>query len=353
MYRTGDRAMSVLRWLALSWIFLTPMLCAAQPAVSVLDLNALPKIDSAGRDGYRDLFLVGATPRAWAVAPDGKYGGGWGARSLEEARARALKSCADKGGQGCAIYAENLDVVWPGKTNKPRTAPPPRLIGDAHYEIGPDDRFFWYGPQTARGILVFGHGYGGPSADGRSSQPPGWTRSFNNVGYDVVRFARDPGWDGQRDEVGEWLRVALAELRKRGWKQIIVAGQSRGAYNALQTLDTPGLADVVIAASTAAFGATPGANHSETNLWTMFGAAASPQARVAYIQFTGDEYTPDLEARTALVNRRLKPGVGSLLMIDRPEGFSTHFGQTQPLFASKFGPCLLRFATDAAPPSAC
>ena len=345
--------MGGLRWVTLSCLLLAPMLCAAQPAVSVLDFAAMPKIDPAGQEAYRANFLVGSTPRAWVISPDGKYGGSYGARSLEDARARALKSCADKGGQGCAIYAENLDVVWPGKTNKPRAAPPTRLIGDAHYEIAPDDRFFWYGPQAARGILVFGHGYGGPDADARSSQPPGWTRSFNNVGYDVVRFARDPAWDGQRDKVGEWLRVGLADLRKRGWKQIIVAGQSRGAYNALQTLDTPGLADVVIAGSTAAFGASPSANHSETNLWTMFGAAASPQARVVYMQFKGDEYTPDLAARTELVNSRLKPNVGSLLMIDRPEGFSTHSGQSQPLFGPKFGPCLLRVATEPAPPSAC
>ena len=345
--------MFMVRLAFLGWMVVTPTLVLAQPAVSVLDLAALPKIDAAGLNSYRDLFLVGPTPRAWAIAPDGKYGGMWGTRSLEDARAGAIKSCTAKGGQGCAIYAEDLDVVWPGKLSKSRAAPPAQLIRDDHLAIVPDERFFWYGPQAARGILVFGHGYGGSGVDARKSQPPGWTRAFNNVGFDVVRFARDPGWDGQRDKVGEWLRAGLADLRQRGWKQIIVAGQSRGAYNALQTLDKPGLADVVIAGAAAAFGADPSANRSETDLWTMFGAAAAPNTRVAYILFKDDNYTPDPDARVALINSRLKPHVGPLLLIDRPEGFSTHSGQTQALFASKFGPCLLRFATEANPPLAC
>ena len=51
-----------------------------------------------------------------------------------------------------------------------------------------------------------------------------------------------------------WLRDDLAELRRRGYRQVVVAGQSRGGWDALMILNQAGLADVVIAIAPAAHG---------------------------------------------------------------------------------------------------
>jgi len=328
-------------------------LAAAQAKIGILDLKAMPLTDTAALKAYQDGFLVFPTNRAFAISSNGKFGIIGNANTIEAAREAAVKSCVSKGGEACAIYAENLDVVWPGRKPTARAATPDRLITIEHSDLAPDQRFLWYGPKQARGILVFGHGYGGAAQDARMTQPPAWTRVFNNNGYDVVRFARDPAWDGQRDLVAQWLRTGLAELRKAGWKHIVVAGQSRGSYNAFQVLDTPGLADVVISGAAAAYGQGPGNNRTLADLWTMFGAAASPLTRVAFIQFDGDDFNPDPAARTVLINDRLKPRVGPILMIDRPKGFTGHGAQTNRAFVDHFGGCLWRFATDPSPPSAC
>ena len=231
--------MRVLGWLLGAVMALAaPGLAVAQAKFDVLDMKALPPMDAAGVKAYQDGFLLFPTNRAFAIAKNGKFGSAGNASSLENARAGALRECETKDGEKCAIYAENLDVVWSGRKPTPRATSPDSLVTVEHSEFAVDKRFFWYGPQAARGVLVFGHGYGGEAQDARLTQPPSWTRVFNNNGYDVVRFARDPAWDGQRDLVGQWLRTGLAELRKRGWKHIVAAGQSRGSYNALQTLDT-------------------------------------------------------------------------------------------------------------------
>ena len=345
--------MRVLGWVLGLVAMAVPGLVVAQAKIDILDLKAVPLIDAAGLKAYQDGFLLFPTNRAFAISSNGISGSVGNASTIASAREGAIKSCTSKGGENCAIYAENLDVVWPGRKPTARAVAPDTLVTVEHSELAADQRFLWYGPKLARGILVFGHGYGGESQDARMTQPPAWTRVFNNNGYDVVRFARDPAWDGQRDLVGQWLRTGLAELRKRGWKHIVAAGQSRGSYNALQVLDTPGLADVVISGVAGAYGQGPGNNRTLADLWTMFGTAASPVTRVGFIQFDGDDYTPDPAARTRLIEDRLKPRVGPILMIDRPDGFTGHGAQYNRAFVDRFGECLWRFATDPTPPSGC
>ncbi len=69
----------------------------------------------SGLEVYRDRFLMANLPRAWAIASDGSAGGQGAGGTIEKTREAALKSCVDKGGTDCAIYAENLDVVWRGR----------------------------------------------------------------------------------------------------------------------------------------------------------------------------------------------------------------------------------------------
>ena len=111
-------------------------------------------------------------PRAMAVASSGQYGWSGGGHSIEDVRARALKSCADKGGADCAIYAEDLQVVWQGRPLQQLPPVPGPLIATRDYAFAPDARFFWWGPQTARGVLVWGHGKSATAMTGGDEQPP-------------------------------------------------------------------------------------------------------------------------------------------------------------------------------------
>ena len=327
-----------------------PALAAPAP---VLDARAVPYLDDAGRASY-EAWLRTNLPRAFAVSPSGKLGWASGdiRDTIEAVRDKALQQCAAKGASGCALYAENLDVVWPGQQS--HAAPPPGpLVKTWNYALVPDARFIWHGPTAARGVVVWAHGYGGPELDNRGIQPQSLIRPLNNVGYDVVRFDREPMADA-RDRAAGWLHDGLQEMRRIGYRSVVAAGQSRGAWNSLQVLDTPGLADVVIAVSPAAHGTGDSTNLTAQydDLRAIMAGVPDTRTRVAFVQFSGDTFIGDPDRRTRLM-QGAAPRLGALLLIDRPEGFTGHGASATAAFGRRYGECLMHFTIDPSPPRSC
>jgi thiol-disulfide isomerase/thioredoxin len=80
-------------------------------AAGLNDIEAVPYLDQAGKDGYRE-FLTAAKHRAFAIAPGGAwtwYGGGSTAESVAE---DTLHTCEFDAGQPCIIYAVDDRVVF-------------------------------------------------------------------------------------------------------------------------------------------------------------------------------------------------------------------------------------------------
>ncbi len=270
----------------------------------------MPKLDAAGRASYANFLMVNL-PRAFAAGGQGAFGWQGGRGTLETARAKALESCAAKGAADCTVYAENLDVVWQGRAPQAVAAPGP-FTSTWNYSIVPDNRYFWHGPAAAVGVYVWGHGFGmmngaGALADARGLQPQPHVRVFNNVGFDVVRFDRDPNADA-RDRAAGWLEEALLNLRRRGYRRIVVGGQSRGGWNSLQMLAHAGLADAVVAISPAAHGSGGSTNLTAQydDLRQLVDAVPQASTRLAFVQFKADPYAGDLSGRKALIER-LRP----------------------------------------------
>jgi hypothetical protein len=65
--------------------------------------------------------------------------------------------------------------------------------------------------------------------------------------------------------------------------------------------------------------------------------------------FTGDNFVPDPDARSALVQELLPSHVGHVLWLDRPDGITGHGGGNTWQFNDRFGGCILRFVTAATP----
>ncbi len=319
----------------------------AQPAV--LDAAAVPGLDAAGRASYRS-WLDANLPRALAIGTNGRVGWSSGDGSMQAVQERALAACQQQGGTDCTIYAENLAVVWPEHPSPPPPPPPGSLISTPSYDFTPDPRFIWWGPKLARGVVVWAHGRG---PDARGMQPPPGLRPFNNLGFDVVRFDRYAMSD-YRDSAAGWLRSGLAALRRWGYRFVIVGGQSRGGWNALQMLQQPGLADVVVAVSPASQGEGDSSDllAQLDELRSLIAEIPPSRARLAFVQFSNDAYASDESARERMIER-LRPRVGALLSIDRPEGFSGHFAGASLGFAERYGECLLHFAIDPQPADRC
>lgn len=210
------------------------------------------------------------------------------------------------------------------------------------------------GPAEAAGALVFAHGRGGGGEDYRGLPPPPWVERFAAAGFDVLLFDRHPNSD-DTDRAARWLRAGLARLRAEGYRRIVVAGQSRGGWNALQVLDVPGLVDVAIAIAPAAHGqgGSPNLLAQADQLRAILERADAPDARVAVVQFAGDPFALDPAGRAALVRNRLAGRVAAVLLVDRPAGFIGHAAGHDRRFADRFGDCLFAFATAADPPRAC
>lgn len=337
-----------------SWLPILLLMLAGTAAraadLSILDIAAVPHLNAGGQASYR-VFLLNNTPRAFAISSSG-HSGWTTAPTLEQARSKALSLCAGYGGTDCVIYAENLSVVYPGR---PRIDPPPvpgPLITGSGYAFVPDQRFIWHGPQSARGLIVWGHGKAGNQTDLSQEQPQSYVRVFNNAGFDVVRFARDPVSDSENN-ASDWLQENLPKLRAMGWHLIVAAGQSTGAWASLSTIDKPGLADAVIAVSAAYLnGSNQGAQAA--GLYRLTHGAKLPNTRVALVYFEGDPYvTEGIDARVEHLRDGLAGRVGPVLVIERPPGFHGHGGAYASDFGRRYGPCLLRFVADPSPPASC
>jgi hypothetical protein len=316
---------------------------AAGPPFAILDATAVPYLPEDGRDDYAR-FVLQATPRAFALSPNGAWGWAAAQESVEAAETRALEICGRWDPKGCRIYARDLDIVWRGREAPAARLPDLALAAGATWSLSTDSRFLWHGPRAARGAYIWAHGRAAGGQDSRGSQPQPHVRAFNNAGYDVLRFDRAPATD-ETDAAAEWLRGAIRRLRAEGYARIVVGGQSRGAWNALQALEEPGLADAVIAVAPAAHGATGSAAWAWAldDLRQVVKAARSPQARVAVANFAGDEFDPDAEGR-AQIFRSLASRVGALLFLDRPEGMEGHGAGADARFTQRYGACLLEFA---------
>jgi len=322
----------------------------------VLDADAVPYLNAAGRADYQR-FVQQATPRAFAVAPDGSWGWASALETQAATDARALEICnrwtggssTGSGGNGagggaCKLYARNLDVVWPGRESTASVASETALESGPGWSLVPDARFFWQGPQRARGVYVWAHGRAAGGQDSRGSQPQPHVRVFNNAGYDVLRFDRAPETD-ETDTAAAWLHSALKALRAMGYQRVVVGGQSRGGWNALQALDQPGLVDAVVAIAPAAHGPTgsPAWAWALDDLKRIIAAARNPAARVVIANFARDEFDPDPEGRARIFRSLQAPQVHSTLFLDRPAGLEGHGGGADARFTLRYGACLLAF----------
>jgi pimeloyl-ACP methyl ester carboxylesterase len=238
-----------------------------------------------------------------------------------------------------------------------QTPAPTALIDNGEYAFVPDQRYIWHGPEAARGVIVWGHGLDIQRKDLRGQKPPEFLRPLNEAGYDVVRYDRDPFADSNShlDYVVTFLHDGLVELRKRGWKHIVAAGQSRGGINALSLLKTPGVADVIVTTSAAMAGTDPGevASRGEANLYVLLHNTPPQATRVMYVQFLNDPFAGDADKRARRVREMVGPNVSALALIDRPDGFTGHSAGASTAFAEKFSACIKSFVMDAVPPKAC
>ncbi len=322
-------------------------------AQAVLDLSQLPSPTESMKKGYQE-FLIGPSPRAFAIG-----GSHWAyatARNNDETRAevneRALSACATnaKSEGACRLYAVDLSVVWAGPAAPPLQAPPLQAPAGPEYgPFAPMKGHFLRGPQASKGVIVWSHGKG--SDDGRRSPAHPYIRLLNNGGWDVYAFGRHPNDDSL--SVGlSGVKRGMAAISGAGYKKVVLAGQSRGAWQSLSALAGPVYPFAVIASAPAAHGSTGSMNLMAQlgQFKTMLEEANNPAVRVAMFLFDKDDYDEDVNKRTAYTRDILTAKGNPLMLVSKPDGVTGHHGGNRRGFTERYGACLVRFLETDTPP---
>lgn len=209
--------------------------------------------------------------------------------------------------------------------------------------LHPSARFTPCGPALAHGALVWLHGSPDPVALGPPDEPD-WVGRMAARGLDIWRFDRRRGED-KLATGGDVLARGVTTLRKAGYRRIVVAGHSRGAWIALSILSHPGLADGVVAISPAAFGTRPERQAEAMAAWAaIWGAAGRAKTRVVLVQLADDPYDSNPTRRQQVAVQESQRAGLALLSVFQPSEPRGHIGVYDPAFDSALGERLAEFA---------
>ena len=104
-------------------------------------------------------------------------------------------------------------------------------------------------PSQAKGVVVWSHGRSINTEDSESPTPA-YLTALREDGWDVMRFDRLSHGDTLSDSTKRLVDYT-AQLKHDGYKQVILAGQSFGAFLSLMAADSSHEVDVVIATAPA------------------------------------------------------------------------------------------------------
>jgi pimeloyl-ACP methyl ester carboxylesterase len=193
--------------------------------------------------------------------------------------------------------------------------------------------FAYSGPEKAKGVLVWVPGTYGRDQSG-PPDPPDFVAREAASGMDVWCFNRDRG-DDPLARGGDTLAHEIQALRDQGYRRVIVAGHSRGAWIALTVLSHPGLADGVVAFDPAAHGRQDARKAQAMADWTsLWDVAVNSGTHVVLVQLLDDPWDPDPPLRLAIARERLGANLLSIFQPAEPTG---HAGVYEPAFDEHFG----------------
>ena len=302
-------------------------------------LAASPASAQLGADAqrtYEDFQRLGPH-RVFMLAPDGK-GYPWaGASGADPSGAieRGLKYCEEQAKAACKLYAVN-NVVLNGRDWKAAAPPVLPNIG----RLRPEPYWQNKGPQAAAGLIVWSHGYM-LGRDATVSAPQGQTAYFTVAGYDLYRFDRQyiRDWPGDATALADAVRQA----KTMGYRRVILAGQSAGAWVSMAATMRGAPVDGVISVSAAHHGEVKDMRDVSVarSEWQQVVRGIKPGPRVIVVIFKDDTY--DVGGRTGDASAAFAASGVESMVIAYPPGFSGHGAAYDNGFPRKFGACIHAF----------
>ncbi|MCC7048162.1 MAG: hypothetical protein IT562_15725, partial [Alphaproteobacteria bacterium] len=231
---------------------------AAWALIAPTAAQDLSLLNPFGRGGFEQYRIAGFN-KAFAMNRDGKwaYQTG-GSRPVADVVAEALKRCNDNARQPCVVVSLNdINAAGVDPLSIQPTDAGARPIGP----LTPSPYYRQRGPNAAAGLVIWSHGVlaGGNNTD---DPPHGYLNRLREAGYDFYDF--DRRWPSYTQDLGA-LREAAQQARAAGYRRVILAGQSVGAWLSLEAAAKGAPADAVSAAAPARFGKEIGSTRREQN----------------------------------------------------------------------------------------
>jgi pimeloyl-ACP methyl ester carboxylesterase len=310
---------------------------------------AVPASAQLGADAQQsyDDFQRLAPHRAFATAADGKayLWAGVSGTDPGAAVAGVLKTCEERAKSRCALYAVN-NVVLNGRDWK--TAAPPLL--PAIGRLRPEPYWQNRGPQAAAGLIVWSHGYMS-GKDSTASAPQGQVANFTREGYDLYRFDREwiNDWPGDATA----LAGAARQAKAMGYRRVILAGQSAGAWVSMAAAYRGAPVDGVISVAAAHHGYVRTMRDVSVARaeWQQIVRSIRPGPRLVVVNFANDDY--DVGGRIDDARAAFAASGVQALVIAEPQGFSGHGAAGGNAFPRKFGACIHGFIEAGARQAPC
>lgn len=288
-----------------------------------------------------------APHKVFMLAPNGKAYFWTGATGEDPKAAveNGLKYCEDNAKAKCTIYAVN-NVVLDGRDWK--TAAPPALpnIG----RLRPEPYWINKGPQSAAGLIVWSHGYF-LGIDATSTAPQGQVANFTTAGYDLYRFDRQyiNDWPGDATQLVAMVKQAKA----MGYKRVVLAGQSAGAWVSMAATFRGAPVDGVISVSAAHHGEVKTMRDISVarSEWQQIVKGIKPGPRIAVFFFKDDSY--DVGGRDEDAKAAFKASGVDSIVVGYPPGFTGHGAGNGSPFPRKYGACIHAFIETGAREAPC
>ena len=294
------------------------------------------QLNADARQAYAE-YQTRGPHKAFALAPDGR-GYMWsGAEGADPAGAadNVLKRCAERAKSPCTLYAVN-NIVLAGRDWKAAVPPVLPPIG----RLRPEPYWENKGPLAAAGLIVWSHGYM-QGRDATSSAPQAQVGDFTVAGYDLYRFDRQwiRDWPGDATALVDAVRQAKA----MGYRRVILAGQSAGAWVSMAAAMRGAPVDGVISVSAAHHGEVKDMRDISVarSEWHQVVTGIKPGPRLVVVNFTNDTY--DVGGRMDDARAAFAASGVQAIVISNPPGFNGHGGARDGTFGRKYGACIKNF----------
>ena len=234
----------------------------------------------------------------------------------------------------------------------------------------PDGRAYWVeygfcdlpvkGPAQAKGLVLWSHGVSGDKESYRNPPAP-VVRRLAMAGWDVVKINRnnlyEKGWvsSGVRHRDDAIARAANAKAR--GYRSVVLAGQSYGGAISLEANAKAQGIDGVLALSPGhgSDAASGGGNYRNLNRYLLEALAAQKGGRVVVLVAPDDHLHPDRSTGSGF-GKQMRDALAAsgrpYIVFDENGPIKGHGAGTTAQFATLFGACVVKFLDPSQPAAA-